>query len=116
MTDHILAMTTLSTEGEAAKLASQLVERRLIACATILPGARSIYRYRGKVEDESESVVLMKTRSELTRALRDTLVALHPYDVFELIVVPIDDGNEDYLAWIDENVGTRGVIGREETE
>lgn len=104
VTEHVLAISTMSDEEAARRLATELVSRRLIACANILTGARSIYRYRGVIEDEPECVLLMKTRRECFGALERALEALHPYEVPELILIPIEAGLRAYLSWIDDNV------------
>ena len=100
---HILAVTTIGSEEAAASLAKQLVERRLVACVNIVGKVRSIYRWKDKVEDDSESVLLMKTRAERLGELDLALKDLHPYDVHELIALPIESGSAAYLGWIDES-------------
>lgn len=86
----------------AEEIARQLVERRLAACVSILPGMTSIYRWQGKVETESEELLLIKTSQPSTDALQTALVQLHPYDVPEIIVIPIEDGHRPYFDWVDQ--------------
>jgi periplasmic divalent cation tolerance protein len=99
-TDAIVVLTTVSTPREATKLVRGLVERRIIACGTMLPAARSIYRWEGKVADESEVVILLKTRSAMLHALERAFAELHPYKVPELLALAATAGLEKYMDWI----------------
>jgi periplasmic divalent cation tolerance protein len=99
-TDAIVVLTTLASDEEALKLVRLLLERRLIACGTMLPGGRSIYRWQGKVADEREVVVLLKTRSARLEALKEAFAELHPYKVPELLAISVEAGLERYLDWI----------------
>lgn len=101
----VLAVTTAPSEDEGRRIVRALVERRIIACGNVLPLATSIYRWKGAVEETREAVVLMKTRMEQVRALQDALPALHPYEVPELIVVPITGGHGPYLDWLRAETG-----------
>jgi periplasmic divalent cation tolerance protein len=76
------------------------VTEKLVACVNILPGLRSIYMWEGKVCDEEEVLCVLKTRRELFSALRDRVTALHPYQVPEIIALPLVDGSAPYLAWL----------------
>jgi periplasmic divalent cation tolerance protein len=98
--DAILVLTTVSSEDEAVTLIRTLLERRLIACGTIVPGARSLYRWQGKIADEREVVLLLKTRSARVEALQEAFATLHPYKVPELLALAVDSGLEKYLEWI----------------
>jgi periplasmic divalent cation tolerance protein len=102
MTDYIVVYVT-APENEAAELAKNLVEERLVACVNIVPGLRSIYWWQGKVEDEPEVLCIMKTRGNLFESLRDRVRELHSYEVEEIIALPIMAGNQPYLDWIKEN-------------
>lgn len=99
-TDAIVVLTTVSSDEEGVKLVKALLERRLIACGTLLPGARSIYRWQGKIADERETVLLLKTRSARVQALQDAFAELHPYKVPELLALSVDSGLEKYVDWI----------------
>lgn len=101
----VLAVTTAPSDEEGRRIVRVLVERRIIACGTVLPGATSIYRWKGAVEEAREAVVLMKTTEARVSALRDALPALHPYDVPELIVVPVTGGHAPYLDWLRAETG-----------
>jgi periplasmic divalent cation tolerance protein len=100
-TDAIVVLTTLSSSDEALTLVRTLLERRLIACGTLLPGGRSLYRWQGKIADEQEVVVLLKTRSARLDSLKTAFTELHPYKVPELLALPVGAGLERYLEWID---------------
>lgn len=99
-TDAIVVMTTLANTDDAVKLVQTLLERRLVACGSVLPGVRSLYRWQGKVADEQEVVVLLKTRSARLETLKLAFEELHPYKVPELLAVPVTGGLDRYLGWI----------------
>lgn len=88
----------------AEKLAETLLAKRLAACVTILPAARSLYVWQGELQRDSELVLLIKSRSDRLEALRETLLEQHPYELPELIAVPIEGGLEAYLGWIDQQL------------
>jgi periplasmic divalent cation tolerance protein len=96
-----VALSTAPSAEVAAEIASALVKEGLAACVNIVPAVRSIYQWEGKLCDESEVLCVMKTRSDRVEALRARLVALHPYQVPELIVLPVTAGHEPYLAWVE---------------
>jgi periplasmic divalent cation tolerance protein len=92
---------------QAALLSRTVVEERLAACANIIPAIRSIYTWKGTVEDEEESMVFFKTTDDGISRLRDRILSLHPYEVPEIISFEIKDGegNPKYLEWITGSVG-----------
>jgi periplasmic divalent cation tolerance protein len=98
--DAIVVLTTVSNDEEAVKLVRALLDRRLIACGTLVPGARSIYRWQGKIADERETLLLLKTRSARVQSLQEAFRELHPYKVPELLALSVDSGFEKYLEWI----------------
>jgi periplasmic divalent cation tolerance protein len=100
----LLVLTTLGTEADAHAFVTALVEQRLIACGTVLPAARSIYRWEGKVTAAGEVVVLLKTNAARWDALRSSVERLHPYEVPELLAVPVSHGLERYMAWLSNEV------------
>ena len=104
MTDKIVVLTTVSSEKEAARIARHLVEQRLAACVSIVPGARSIYRWKDKVEDTPELLLVIKSRRDLFATLRAALQKAHSYEVPEIVALPIVDGSEPYLAWLDREL------------
>lgn len=99
-TDALVVLTTVANSEEGVALVRALLERRLIACGTLLPAARSLYRWEGKIADEEELVVLLKTRSARLAALEAAFGELHPYKVPELLALPVTSGLEKYLSWI----------------
>jgi periplasmic divalent cation tolerance protein len=101
-TDALLVMTTVASPDEGVALIRELLERRLIACGTMLPGARSLYRWENKVADEQEVVVLLKTRSARLEALEVAFSKLHPYKLPELLALPVVGGLARYLEWIND--------------
>jgi periplasmic divalent cation tolerance protein len=100
MTDALVVLVTAPTAEKAAEIARALVEERLAACGNVVPGLRSIYRWEGKVQDETEALLVLKTARDRFDALRARVLALHPYDVPEVIALPIEAGSAPYLAWI----------------
>ncbi len=99
-TDAIVVLTTVSNEDEAVTLVRELLYRRLVACGTLVPGARSLYRWQGQVADEREVLILLKTRSARVAQLQAAFKELHPYKVPELLALSVDTGLEKYLEWI----------------
>lgn len=97
-------LSTVGSSQEGERLARSLVEQGLAACVNILPGVSSIYRWKGAIEETSEVLLLIKTRTERFEAVREALVALHPYEVPEILGLPIAVGHAPYLAWLDEGV------------
>jgi periplasmic divalent cation tolerance protein len=100
LANSVLAITSCPDSAVATALARALVEEKLAACVTRMPGARSVYRWQGNIEEADEVVCFIKTTSERVDELRTRLVALHPYEVPELIVLDITGGLPAYLAWI----------------
>ena len=98
-----LVMVTVGDAKEALTIARTLVEEKLVACFQIIPGIRSIYRWKGEICDEEEQLFLMKTRSALFPALQDRIRQLHSYEVPEIVSFPIADGLPDYLNWVIDN-------------
>jgi len=109
MHDYLLVVTNLPDRDAALALARELVERRLAACVNVLAPCTSVYRWKGAVESANEVPVLIKTRAALYEALESAIGALHPYDVPEIIAVPIVHGLPEYLEWVGE--GTSIAIG-----
>ena len=99
-TDACLVMTTLGSSSEAKQIAHRLVEDRLAACVQILPAMTSVYAWQGRVEEASEWLLLIKTLSANYPALETALRAIHPYQIPEIIVLPIVGGLPDYLSWL----------------
>lgn len=100
--DCILALTTCKQE-DAMDIAQSIVEKGLCACVNIIPKIKSIYHWKGKIELEEESLLLMKTTEQTKKRLLSALKEIHPYEVPEFIVLPIQWGSADYLDWIVRN-------------
>ncbi|EHQ52234.1 CutA1 divalent ion tolerance protein [Ectothiorhodospira sp. PHS-1] len=103
MSDKLLILTTLNDPVLAREIAGELVKRRLAACVSILPAATSVYVWEDEVQEDAEHVLLIKSRADCLDTLQRTLQALHPYELPEIIAVPITHGLEGYLRWIDDN-------------
>jgi periplasmic divalent cation tolerance protein len=99
-TDAIVVLTTVASDEEAVRFVRALLDRRLIACGTLYPAARSLYRWQGKIADEREVAVMLKTRSARLDSLRAAFSELHPYKVPELLAIPVEAGLDKYLDWI----------------
>lgn len=100
MTDVVLILTTVPAGDRGGEIARALVDERLAACVNVLPPMTSFYRWRGAVERESESQVIIKTTRDRVAAVQARLVELHSYEVPEFLVVPIADGSTGYLDWV----------------
>ena len=107
MSDFVLALTTLPGDFDAASLAQDLVGSGLAACVTIVPGIRSVYTWKGVPQVDEEQQLLIKTTTQQVDPLWDMLSDRHPYDVPEFLVVPVIDGSEEYLKWVDTSVGPK---------
>jgi len=99
-TDCRLVFCTCPDQETAARIAGRLVGDRLAACVNLLPGLTSIYRWQGEVQREAEVLLLIKTVAARVPALSETLRGLHPYELPEIIALPITDGLPDYLTWV----------------
>ncbi len=104
MTDKIVVLTTCESEHEATRLAKHLLENHLAACVNILPGARSIFRWKDKIEEVAEYVLLIKSRRDLFAALSIELQKVHSYETPEVIALPVIEGSERYLKWLDDEL------------
>jgi periplasmic divalent cation tolerance protein len=97
-------MCIISTpQDQAERIAKEFVSRKLAACAQIINPIHSIYWWQGKIEHDNESLILLKSVAGLTERIKLTLKDIHPYEVPELVVIPIQDGNASYLSWIGES-------------
>jgi len=100
----LVVLTTLATEEDARRLVTALVEERLVACGTLVPGARSIYRWEGELTEEGEVLVVLKTDASKWDGLAAAVRARHPYAVPELLALPVERGLDRYLAWLTSEV------------
>ena len=99
-TKCVMVCTTLPAGADAAALARTLVGERLAACVSALPGVRSVYRWRGEIAEDEEQQVLIKTVADRVGSLSDRIRELHPYEVPELLVLPVTGGDAAYLEWV----------------
>jgi periplasmic divalent cation tolerance protein len=100
--NQLVVWITVPSRDVGLKIAKELVENRLAACVNILPGILSVYQWQGKIEQGDELLLLAKTRSSLFDKLSVAVKHIHPYDVPEVIAMPIVAGSNEYLAWIND--------------
>ncbi len=100
--NFVAVMVTASDVNEGAELGKAVVAEKLAACCNVVPGVRSIYRWKDEIFDEGEVLCIMKTRSGLFERLKERVLELHSYDVPEITAVAIDDGHSAYLDWVAE--------------
>jgi len=106
--DVVVVLTTVPPEFDMEALARRLLEARLVACVSVWPRMRSIYRWDGAVETADEHQVVLKTRRARLPDLEAALTAAHPYDVPELLVLPVAGGSAGYLSWVEAETAAGG--------
>ncbi len=110
MTGFIQVQTTIANRHDAQRIAGELLERRLAACVQVLGPVTSTYRWKGAIETSDEWMLVIKSREELYPAIDAAIRELHPYDVPEILAVPIAGGHPEYLRWLaDETAGAPGT-------
>ncbi len=105
MTDVILVLTTVGVDSPAEEWARQLIEEQLAACVNLLPPMLSLYRWKGRVERDSERQMVIKTTRSRLETLQARIRELHTYELPELIVLSVEGGSDAYLNWVHEAVG-----------
>lgn len=100
MTDAIIVLCTCPTLDAARDLARQVVGERLAACVNIVPAVTSVYRWQGQIQEDAEILLVIKTTRARYEVLEQTLRGLHPYELPEVIAVPVDRGSNEYLQWL----------------
>jgi len=105
--DCIVVYITAPTVEDAQSLARSLVKEKLAACVNIIRGIQSIYQWNDAIETDQELLLICKSRTERFDSLKKRVQALHPYDVPEIISIPIQNGSEPYLNWVRDNTGPR---------
>jgi periplasmic divalent cation tolerance protein len=104
----LLGLSTFPDAETARQISDQLVTERFAACANMLPSVESIYRWKDNVQSGNETLVLFKLSEDRQSAFQDKLRSLHPYEVPEIIFVPVACGLQEYLQWVSENCGQAG--------
>jgi periplasmic divalent cation tolerance protein len=104
MTDKIVVLTSCAAAVDAERMARALVDGRLAACVNVVPGARSFYHWKGATQSGEEFLLIIKTSRDLFGALRAEMEKLHPYEVPELLALPVVAGAENYLSWLQSNL------------
>ncbi len=99
----VLALSTFPDRETAQRICNQLVDEKFAACANILPGVESIYRWKGKLESANETLVFFKLTEDRQSAFQERLRSLHPYEVPEIIFLQISNGLPEYLRWVAES-------------
>ena len=102
---YVVVFITTSDYEEARKVADELVALRKAACVNIVPRVNSIFRWKGKIKNAEESLLVVKTRAKLFSEVVSVVKGIHSYEVPEIVALPIADGNPDYLAWLKEETG-----------
>lgn len=110
MNEPLIVLTTIGNPDQGRHLARDLVDARLAACVTCLPGQVSFYRWAGKVEEDSEMVLLIKTTEDRLSALKAHVLRVHPYEVPEWLVLSIREAGEGYLRWLVESTSGALVV------
>jgi periplasmic divalent cation tolerance protein len=101
---YCLLFSTAGNQEEASRIASHLVQNRLVACVNIIPSIRSVYWWKDQVNDESESLLLMKTEKSKIKEVETAIKSIHSYETPELIAVQLDYGMPAYLSWVSNTV------------
>jgi periplasmic divalent cation tolerance protein len=104
MTGPVVALSTVASAEDAERIARSLVEKGVAACVNVVPGVVSFYRWKGRLERDAEVLLVIKTRGERFEDLKAALLAEHPYEVPELVALPIAAGHERYLDWLADSV------------
>ncbi len=108
MSEFVICLTTCEPK-DAEWLARRLVEQRVCACVNVIPQVSSTYHWKGKIEVETESILLIKSRRDSVERLEAAIKELHPYELPEFIVIEISDGSGDYLSWITASMSSGGT-------
>ena len=104
MSGYAVVFCTVGSEPEASRIARELVARRLAACVNVVPGVQSTYRWQGAVRTDAEWLLVVKTRKDRFEQVRAAIRELHSYEVPEIVMLDVADGDAAYLAWIDASL------------
>lgn len=108
LVDTLVVLVTVPSADQGAAMARTLVDERLAACVNVIPGLRSIFFWEGRLQEEGEALLVVKTGRDRYGALQRRILDLHPYSVPEVLALPVETGAPDYLAWVRESVQTGG--------
>ena len=114
MNSSVVVFVTVPSQEVAEELGHAVVEEQLVACVNILPAVTSIYRWEGKIAQDDELLMIMKTQTSLVEALTVRVQELHPYDLPEVIALPITGGSESYMKWIKDATSEKSGDSRRE--
>jgi periplasmic divalent cation tolerance protein len=101
----LVVLCTVGKPEDAEWIGREVIDRGLAACVNVLPQVTSIYRWRGEVEKNEETLMILKTTADRFEELREAIVSLHSYELPEVIAIPVEGGHKPYLAWLAESVG-----------
>jgi len=102
--DHAFILTTVSTEKEGHMIANELVKNKLAACVSIIPKVYSVYEWENAIQNETEVLLMIKTTKAREKEIYQKVQSLHSYDTPELITLPIENGSDTYLRWVENSV------------
>lgn len=105
MSRYSIFFITVEKRSDAENITRKLVEERLAACVNIVPGIESYFRWKGKIDHAGELLLMAKSSHDMAEKLIERVKELHPYEVPEIIELPIKGGSSDYLRWIEESLG-----------
>ncbi|MDX1442919.1 MAG: divalent-cation tolerance protein CutA [Gammaproteobacteria bacterium] len=105
--EHCVVYVTCPNHDSGEAVASALVDQKLVACVNVIDGVTSLFHWEGRVDRDPEVLLVIKTRTNLLQAVEECVAEVHPYDVPEVIALPIIGGSRKYLDWIDESVENR---------
>lgn len=103
--EYQIILNTCPDQDQANRLANVLIDKNLAACVNIVPGLTSIYKWKGKIQTGTEVLLIIKTRSDCYAGIESTIRSQHPYELPEIISVPLENGLKNYLDWIDNATG-----------
>lgn len=105
---YVVVLVTVPSLEEGRRLARAVLERRLAACANLVPGVQSLFWWEGRLEEAEETLMILKTKEAVVPLLIEAVKALHSYAVCEVLTLPVLQGNQSYLDWIEETVQPTG--------
>lgn len=106
ISDYCIVLCTCPDAKSAESIADNLVENQLAACVNIVSGMTSVYRWKGKIEKSQELLLIVKSKSAVFSTVKNAILKIHPYELPEIISIPLQNGYSDYLSWIDNNIVT----------